>query len=154
MMLRLSDEQLDELYQHGEVTWPAECCGILIGRRDGDDRQVERVWPCTNLRAGEANDVYEIGAADRKAAEDAAAAAGQAVVGFYHSHPDHDAYFSPTDLAHSEEFAWGEPWLPPTYAYLVISIHGGRRDHYKAFLVADGAAVAEPVALTTSSCPT
>ena len=145
-MLHLPQALLDQIYAHGEETFPAECCGCIIGSSNGTDRTAVELVPANNLRAAERNDRYEIGPEDRKAAEDRAAAAGLAVVGFYHSHPDHDAYFSETDLKNSEEYAWGEPWIPPTYAYVVVSIHGGKRDHYKVFIVRDGEAVEEPCA--------
>ena len=38
---------------------------------------------------------------------------------FYHSHPDHDAYFSAKDR--DDATAWGEPAYPDA-AYIVISI--------------------------------
>lgn len=147
-MLHLPRPFLDQVYAHGEQTFPAECCGLLLGGIDGGDRIVVEVIPAANLRAAEANDRYEIGTEDRQRAEQRARIAGLAVVGFYHSHPDHDAYFSPTDLACSEEYQWGEPWVPPTYAYLVVSIHRARRDHAKAFLVVEGRAVEEGLTLS------
>ena len=147
-MLRLPADLLEAVYSHGEETFPCECCGLLLGRWEGAERAVEALHRAVNHRAAERNDRYEIGPEDRKAAEERAAAAGLQVVGFYHSHPDHDAYFSQTDLACSEEYQWGEPWVPPTYAYLVVSIHGGRRDHYRAFLVAEGRAVDETVEIS------
>ncbi|MDA3959940.1 MAG: M67 family metallopeptidase [Planctomycetota bacterium] len=146
-MLNLPQALLDAIYAHGEETFPAECCGCILGTRDGDDRTAVSLVPATNQRAAERNDRYEIGPEDRKAAEDRATAEGLAVVGFYHSHPDHDAYFSKTDLENSEEYAWGEPWIPPTYAYVVVSIHGAKRSHSKTFLVKDGAAVEESTEL-------
>lgn len=81
--------------------------------------------------------------ADRFAAEARATAAGLAVVGFYHSHPDHDAYFSRTDLESSEEFLLGEPWVAPSYAYLVLSVRGGEPGPFATFAVREGAA--EPI---------
>lgn len=149
-MLTLPADLLDAVYAHGEATFPSECCGCILGTHSGDDRHAVRLVPAHNQRAEERNDRYEIGPEDRKAAEDRGAADGLAVIGFYHSHPDHDAYFSQTDLEHSEEYAWGEPWIPPTYAYLVVSIHGGARSHHKAFLVVDGAAVEEPTTVSTT----
>ena len=144
-MLTIPQNLLDDVYTHGEECFPAECCGLMLGRQEGDDRVVERLYRATNVRAAERNDRYEIGSEDRKAAEEAAAVAGLAVIGFYHSHPDHDAYFSQTDLENSEEYAWGEPWIPPTYAYLVVSIHSRKRSHHRAFLVVDGVAIEEHV---------
>jgi proteasome lid subunit RPN8/RPN11 len=46
------------------------------------------------------------------------------LVGIFHSHPDHDAYFSETDLKNSC------PW----YSFVVLSVKGGRYNHAKSFL--------------------
>ena len=66
---------------------------------------------------------------------------------FYHSHPDHDAYFSATDLERSEEVQWGEPWVPPTYTYLVVSVRGGIAANSKAFRIVAGQALEESIDL-------
>ena len=48
---------------------------------------------------------------------------GLVVVGFYHSHPDHDAYFSVMDRHRA---IWnGEPLWPGVY-HLVLSVRHGR----------------------------
>jgi proteasome lid subunit RPN8/RPN11 len=49
---------------------------------------------------------------------------------FYHSHPDHDAYFSEEDKAFASPF--GEPTFPGT-AQLVISIYKGAVKQIRAF---------------------
>jgi len=43
----------------------------------------------------------------------------------YHSHPDHDAYFSATDRAQACSFDPGEPDYPDT-VYIVISVRAAR----------------------------
>ena len=53
---------------------------------------------------------------DYLAAERQASAAGLALLGFYHSHPDHPAEPSQYDLDH----AW------PTFVYPIVSIRGGQ----------------------------
>ena len=49
-------------------------------------------------------------------AEKSAAADGQVVIGFYHSHPDHPARPSETD----RQFGW------PFYSYVIVSIAQGK----------------------------
>lgn len=133
--------------RHAAEAYPHECCGLLLGPAGGPPWQVLQMHRAKNLDAERARDRYLMDPADRLAAEEVARAAGLAVVGFYHSHPDHDAYFSPTDLARSEEYQWGEPWVPPSYAYLVVSVREGRIAAWKAFLVEEGAAREVPVQL-------
>ena len=56
--------------------------------------------------------------------------AGRAFRGIYHSHPDHDAYFSETDSAAASPF--GEPSFPGV-VYLVYSVKQGRMADLKVF---------------------
>lgn len=142
-MLQMTQQHLDEIYAHGEQTFPAECCGILVGTTDGTNREVFSLHPAENAKASERNDRYEIDPAFRKEIEELAAQNGHAVIGFYHSHPDHESYFSQTDLECSEEYIWGEPWIPPTYSYPVVSVKGGTAEYHKCFIVKDGEAVEE-----------
>ncbi|TVR14878.1 MAG: M67 family peptidase [Planctomycetota bacterium] len=148
-MLTIPRNLLDAIYEHGEEAFPTECCGILIGFTDGTNRTVVAIERARNLRAEEANDRYEIDAGFRKIVEEKAHDKGLCIVGFYHSHPDHNAYFSQTDLECSEEYIWGQPWIPPTYSYPVVSIRDGRGSHHKCFIVVDGKAVEEDLNITS-----
>ncbi len=145
-MLSLAPDALRAITAHAERDYPREACGVLLGRLEGEARVATSARPAGNLNTERAHDRYDMDPKDRLAAEAEGRARGEVVVGFYHSHPDHDAYFSATDLARSEEAQWGEPWVPPAYAYLVVSVRGGRLVARKAFLVVDGASVEVPVA--------
>lgn len=142
-MLRIDASTLGDVGRHATEAYPHECCGVLLG--PAGSWRATRAFPTRNLDTERAKDRYLMDPSDRLAAEEAARAAGLAVVGFYHSHPDHDAYFSPTDLARSEEVQWGEPWVPPSYAYLVVSVREGLMKAWKAFKVDEGAAHELPV---------
>lgn len=146
-MLHIPQALLDEIYAHGEETFPAECCGIMVGTKDGDLRTVHAIHPAHNLAAAERNDRYEIDAGFRKTVEEHAHDIGLCVVGFYHSHPDHEAYFSQTDLECCEEYIWGEPWIPPTYSYPVVSVRDGQARYHKCFTIVDGQAIEESVVI-------
>ena len=56
------------------------------------------------------------------------------IVCFYHSHPQHDAYFSPTDRAQA---LWGDPPdAEPAYpgvAWLVLSVYDRRLRDVQAY---------------------
>lgn len=144
--LVLEPEAHTELVAHATEAYPHECCGLLLGERQAaGSLRARRAFRARNLVVERAHDRYELDPADRLAAERAAEAAGWTLVGFYHSHPEHDAYFSPTDLARSEEVQWGEPWLPPTYGYVVVSVRGGAVVDARAFLVEGGQSAALPL---------
>ena len=147
-MLQINLAQLNEIYRHGALAFPHECCGILLGTSTGSRRVVRRVYRARNIHTDRAHDRYELDPADRMRAEEAARGAGLDLVGFYHSHPDHAAYFSQTDLERSEEYQLGEPWLEPAYSYLVASIQAGRGADVKSFIVIEGRSEEEPVEIS------
>ena len=102
--------------REGSAAYPNECCGILFGRDVGAERRVERLERVTNSYAAhEQFHRFSIEPKDLMRAEKSAAEAGQLVLGFYHSHPDHPARPSETD----RQAAW------PFYSYVIVSITKG-----------------------------
>ncbi len=100
MTLKMSKEVFEQLRQHGEETYPHECCGVLVGEFDeGDDRTVENAVKCGNTRTDSPEDRYHISPTELVRIQREAALAGHDIVGFYHSHPDCPAVASSTDLA-------------------------------------------------------
>ena len=69
------------------------------GRRGEDGWQVESAVEAVNMREGASRKRYEI--APRQIVEITLASRRQGleIAGFYHSHPDHEAQWSETDLA-------------------------------------------------------
>src|SRR5687767_8184581 len=105
-----------QIEQHGVRAYPAECCGIMFGREDLSHRIVERVRSTENVfEASEQGRRFSIDPLELMRAERDAAGAGQLVLGFYHSHPDHPA--RPSDFDRSR--AW------PFYSYVIVSIQSG-----------------------------
>ena len=109
---------------HAESKFPNECCGVMIGKIDGDAKNVTRAVGLENAYKGTQEDRYEIRPEDLLAADRQAREAGLDLIGVFHSHPDCDAYFSKTDLENSC------PW----YSFVVLSVKGGRFDHANSFL--------------------
>jgi cysteine synthase B len=110
--LRLPVETRAEIRAHGVSTYPDECCGVLLGPKDGT---VSDTWRLDNSTDLERRRRFLIGPDDYRRAEARAAERGLDIVGFYHSHPDHPAEPSAFDLAH----AW------PNLSYAIVSIRGG-----------------------------
>ncbi len=65
---------------------PQECCGLLVGRREGREIVLSAVHPSTNL-AQEPERSFEIDPAIRLRLQRELRGSGQKVVGLYHSHP-------------------------------------------------------------------
>lgn len=115
-MLQIPAALLSEIHGHAEMSYPNECCGIVIGRREGASKIALALRKAGNLNVERAKDRYLMDPKDQLAAEKEARSKGQEVVGYYHSHPDHPARPSSTDNAQSWE----------NVSYLILSVQGGR----------------------------
>jgi proteasome lid subunit RPN8/RPN11 len=103
-MLKLSQSQYDSLRHHGEETYPYECCGVLLGQMDGDTRVVTSVARCGNTRTDSPQNRYNIDPKELVRIQREGRGRGEDIIGFYHSHPDHPAQWSSTDLAEAHWF--------------------------------------------------
>jgi len=107
---------------HGRETYPDECCGALIG---GDGR-VALAHPLPNTTGEGPRRRFLVRPSDYREAEARASAAGQELLGFYHSHPDHPAEPSQYDLDH----AW------PTFSYVIVSVREGKDRELRSWRLA------------------
>ena len=126
-MLKLRQLIYDEIRRHGEETYPYECCGALLGKVEGDARIVSASVRCRNTRTDSANDRYEIDPVEVVRIQRDARTRGLDIIGFYHSHPDHPAYWSRTDL----EQAY---WL--VCSYIITSVEAGKAQLTRSFALA------------------
>ena len=133
MTLRLADALAEEIRRHGEAAYPAECCGALIGRVEGEAREVVRLEPAVNRRTDDPHR-YLIAPDDLRRLEHEVRAAGMEIVGYYHSHPDHPAAPSRFDAEH----AW--PW----YSYLIVRVDRGRGAEMASWVLDDAQPVMHP----------
>src|SRR5271170_3330534 len=109
-MLKIPQSAYVSLRQHGEETYPHECCGVLLGRfeddGDVDDAKiVSRVARCCNTREDSLHNRYSIDPKELIRIQREGRERGEDIVGFYHSHPDHPARWSVTDLAEAHWFS-------------------------------------------------
>ena len=119
-MLKITQIAYAALRQHGEETYPHECCGVLLGHFDGDganSKTVTRVAKCGNTRADSPHNRYHIDPKELIQIQREARDRGEDILGFYHSHPDHPARWSPTDLAEAHWFGC---------SYLITSVDFGK----------------------------
>lgn len=98
-VLRLSRSVYDSLRAHGEKTYPQECCGVLLGRPTPGGWLATAAVRASNIRTDSAHDRYEIAPAELVRIACVARGQGHEIAGFYHSHPDSPAQWSPTDFA-------------------------------------------------------
>jgi len=117
-MLKLSPLAYVSLRQHGEESYPQECCGVLLGRFDDNGtKAVSRIARCGNTREDSPQNRYSIDPKDLIRIQREGRERGEEIVGFYHSHPDHPAQWSPTDLAEAHWFGC---------SYVITSVEKGK----------------------------
>ncbi len=131
-MLTICQETLDLLAKHAIKHYPDEACGMLIGQKGQDS--VSEFIPCKNIYnemherypdtyPRTAKTAYLIDPEEQQKIFKSAEKTGMEVKALYHSHTDHDAYFSQEDRLIAAP--WGEP-MYPGISYLVVSIWNGK----------------------------
>jgi proteasome lid subunit RPN8/RPN11 len=125
-MLKIGKSDYQALRDHGEETYPHECCGVLLGRTEGEDRAVTSIVRCGNTRTDSPQNRYHIDPRELIAIERQGRERGDDIVGFYHSHPDHPARWSPTDLAEAH-------WIG--CSYVITSVQNGVAQTTNSFVL-------------------
>ena len=129
MALKIPTNVYDQLRQQGEATYPHECCGVLVGEFDeAGDKAVKAAVPCGNTRTDSLANRYRISPSELVRIQREAMLAGLDIVGFYHSHPDHPARWSATDLAEAH-------WTG--CSYVITSVERGSAVLTNSFLLLD-----------------
>lgn len=124
--LILTQEAWMEISRHAIESFPEECCGVILS--DGKTETVRRCQNIQNLLhrldkgsyPRDATIAYAIDPRELESIIHHAETSGSQIKAFYHSHPNHEAYFSEEDKAFATPF--GEPTYPET-AQIVISIY-------------------------------
>jgi proteasome lid subunit RPN8/RPN11 len=126
--LRLQRAALDEIDRQAMLAYPRECCGVVLSVGGNDE-----VRPIANIQdrlhaedpirhPRDATIAYFMEPRELYVVLRESEELGHAIRVFYHSHPDHGAYFSAEDAARA--MAWDEPAYPGA-CYVVISVIGG-----------------------------
>ncbi len=130
---------LQDIHRHAIEEYPFECCGIVIGKPGPDGEHI--LYRCTNIQnrlhekdpatfTRDARTAFYIDPKELMGILREAEKRGMGIKLFYHSHPEHDAYFSEED----ERMALfdGEPVYPEA-CYLVVSVIGGKVERQALF---------------------
>ncbi len=117
MTLYISQGILGEIHANGAAAYPEEGAGLLLGRADGDRREVVSILALSNSREDAArHNRYLLTPQDMLCGEQAADRLGLDVIGIFHSHPDHPNRPSEFDRE------WALPW----FSYVITSVQSGR----------------------------
>ncbi len=136
-LLALSTGTVEQIHAHAAAEYPDECCGVIVEENEA----IQRVLRLRNVQdrmhaedperfPRTARTAYYPDSRDLIDALGRARAPGAELLAFYHSHPDHDAYFSDEDAAQATPL--GEPSYPEA-AQIVISVYEGRVRDTRAY---------------------
>jgi proteasome lid subunit RPN8/RPN11 len=111
--MKLNKDAVEEIYNHALSEYPDECCGIVTGNCTN-----QTVHLCENIQnelhaqdpvryPRDARTAYVIEREEADRIISSAIKQGAEIIAFYHSHCEHEAYFSEEDFAAQTVF--GEP---------------------------------------------
>ena len=119
-VIEISPKHLAEIQSHGKEAYPEECCGAMLGDVDPKSQKftksilrIENNW--VEKEKENRHRRFAVTAEDYKTLEKKAKEAKLTLLGFYHTHPDHPAKPSGTDLS----YAW------PFFSYIILSVKKG-----------------------------
>lgn len=116
-MIELDKNLMEQINKHAQKDYPNECCGILLGKFEKEKKTVSEVLEITNEREDENKyNRYLIPSKKILETELYALKNGLDIVGFYHSHPNHNAIPSQFDIDHAL----------PVYTYLIVSVYDAK----------------------------
>jgi proteasome lid subunit RPN8/RPN11 len=117
-VILLPPAQLKQVTDAAESAYPAEACGLLVGRiHPRGELEVVRVVESPNLSATRANDRFEVDPRVRLKVMREIEDTEDRLIGLFHSHPDRPAQPSATDL----DNAW-----EPDLVWLITSVIDGQ----------------------------
>jgi proteasome lid subunit RPN8/RPN11 len=121
--MRISQELVEQLFEHSRRDLPNECCG-MVGGRDG---QATTVYELENAEASPFR--YSISPKDLFKTIRAIEDSGEELVAIYHSHTKSEAYPSQTDVNLA---GW------PDAVYLIVSLRDPDAPELRGFWIRDG----------------
>lgn len=125
-MLQITYTDYEALRAHGEETYPHECCGVMLGKSAPEGNTVRQIVRAGNTRTDSAHNRYNIAPQELVKIQRQARTLGLDIVGFYHSHPDHPAQWSPTDFAEAH-------WIG--CSYVITAVEKGKAAITNSFLL-------------------
>jgi proteasome lid subunit RPN8/RPN11 len=137
--VRVPRAQAQAIMEHALAGYPFEVCGVLLGRNgEGQAARVERVVKVLNREEEMPRVRYQIAPEDLIRIEREARQAGLAILGYYHSHPDHPARPSETDRRMAADS------LSDGVIHVVVGVDRGERAEPTAWVFRDALQAFEP----------
>ncbi len=97
------------------AAYPEECCGLLIGAKEGDHWRIDEAVAAANVAPKPRHDRFEVDPALHLRLQRELRGTAQAVIGHYHSHPNGRAAPSQADVKQAED---------PSLLWLIVAVAG------------------------------
>ncbi len=124
--VQITKAVVEAIKRNGRETYPEEGCGYLIGP-DATPRRIDEFRPARNIETEDRDLRYRVDPAETLRVTKELAGSGREILGFCHSHPDHPARPSATDLERG--FTW--------YTYAIVAVEKGRPVDLRAWSLDD-----------------
>ncbi|MCC7202617.1 MAG: M67 family metallopeptidase [Nitrospirae bacterium] len=122
-MLRIPPEIAESMIEHAKNDFPLECCGILGGKNG----VVSHIYPMSNIDQSRTR--YLMDPAEQMRVFKEMRSLGTELKAIYHSHPNHPAFPSRTDV----ELAYY-----PEAVYIIISVNDRMETKTGSFNITGG----------------
>ncbi len=124
MLVNISGEMQQRIFDQMEATYPNEGGGFLLGEANADEVTVRDIIQVQNVFAAEEqHHRYAMTPQDWMRLEDQADERGMSLIGYYHSHPDSPAVPSEYDREHAL----------PNFVYIITSVLMARAADMRAW---------------------
>jgi len=138
-LLVISAPAVSKIIEEAQRAYPHEGCGMLVGRRDGEDFVVTEAPTASNENTDRPKVWYDLSPEDQLRISKDAQKRGLDVIGYYHSHPDHPA--APSEGDRSRAFG--------SFVYVIASVEKGKYKVMTAWTLDDEMAFPEHTAKFT-----
>lgn len=85
-MITISEENFEKIVEHARKQLPEEACGLIAGTKEGDGKQIKKVYLLTNI--DHSNEHFSLDPKEQLAAIKDMRANGLIPLGNWHSHPE------------------------------------------------------------------
>lgn len=106
---------LDAVTAAARAAYPEECCGLLIGARQGNHWRIDKAEAAANVAPKPRHDRFEVDPALHLRLQSELRGSNRAVIGHYHSHPNGQAAPSKADLEQADD---------PSLLWLIAAVAG------------------------------
>ena len=124
--ISLPEKVKQKIIQHAEACYPAECCGVLFGDAEQEDRIIDFV-PTEN-QSDRKHRHFTMDPLQLFTLEQQYWESGLLIAGFVHSHPDQPAILSEEDKRD----------MLPELPYLILEVRQGRATDLCCWRKSDG----------------